>query len=426
MKKLPLKLKTYIFTIYFLTAVTFIYSYMQGILSLQDVKDLKVLLFFGAVAVVTETISVTYKNVSFSSTFAITTAVFLLYGPLAAIIVIVIGQTFKVIRFNNMYKHFFNTPFYGTLFNYCTLALSVLVSSFFYIGLGGNYKVDELLNHKFAVIVFFTVMFIINNLIIAVLSSIMLKKSVFYSFMNGARLMILNILAMSPFGVILAFVFDKYDYLGITVALMPIILARYTFYLYIEAKSQYIETVDALMKAIEERDPYTEGHSQRVGELATKIAKALKYSEWKIEDLKIASMLHDVGKIGISDQILNKPSKLTPEEFETIKGHPNKGYNILHNVKNLEHIIPIVRHHHERYDGKGYPDGKGTDELSLDVFIVQLADSIDAMATDRPYRKAMTTEEIANEVKRCSGTQFHPDVVKAYLSILQKEGKLVD
>jgi hypothetical protein len=426
MKKLPLKLKTYIFTIYLLTIIALSLSYIQGNLNIRSLPDFKVLLFFGSIAVLTETVSVNFKNVSFSSTFAITTAVFLLYGPLAAIIIIVIGQTFKVVRFNNMYKHFFNTPFYGTVCNYCTLALSVLVSSFFYMELGGTYKIDELSNHKWAVLVFFIVMFVTNNLIIAILSSIMSKKSVFYSFMSGARLMLLNILAMAPFGVILGFVFEKYNYIGIILVLIPIVLARYTFYLYIQAKSQYIETVDALMRAIEARDPYTEGHSQRVGELSVKIAKALKYSEWKIEDLKIASMLHDVGKIGIGDQILNKPGKLSQEEFEVIKGHPDKGYNILHSIKNLEHIIPIVKHHHERYDGKGYPDGKGAGVLSLDVFIVQLADAIDAMATDRPYRKAMSTEDIISEVKKCSGAQFHPEVVKAYLRVLEKEGKVVN
>jgi HD-GYP domain-containing protein (c-di-GMP phosphodiesterase class II) len=426
MKKLPLRLKVYILLIYFITIIAFGYLYIQGSLNLERIPSFNVLLFFGAISILTENVSVNYKRMSFSSTFAITTAVFLLYGPMAAIIVRIVGQTFKVVKLNNKYKHLFNTPFYGTLFNYCTLALSVLVSSFFYIELGGSYKVDQLLDHKLAVFIFFFTMFFINNLIIAILNSIMTNKSLFYSFINGMRLVSLNILAMAPFGVILAFVFDKYDYLGIAVVLMPIVLARYTFYLYIEAKGQYIETVDALMKAIEERDPYTEGHSQRVSELAVKIAKALKYSEWKIEDLKIASMLHDVGKIGIRDQILDKPSKLTQEEFEIIKGHPQKGYNILCNIKNLEHIVPIVRHHHERYDGKGYPNGMSADELNLDVFIVQLADSVDAMATDRPYRKAMNTEEIINEVKRCSGTQFHPDVVKAYLSVLQKEGKLVE
>ena len=130
-------------------------------------------------------------------------------------------------------------------------------------------------------------------------------------------------------------------------------------------------------------------------------------------------MLHDVGKIGIDDKILNKPDKLTEEEFNTIKGHPQIGFNILKDIKNLENILPIVHYHHERYDGKGYPQGKKAEELSLDVFIVQLADSIDAMAADRPYRKALSHDAIIAEVKKHSGSQFHPKVVEAYFKVLE-------
>ena len=137
----------------------------------------------------------------------------------------------------------------------------------------------------------------------------------------------------------------------------------------------------------------------------------------------MAALLHDVGKIGIDDQILNKPGKLTVEEFDTIKTHPQIGYNILKDIKNLENILPIVHYHHERYDGKGYPDGKKAEELSLDVFIVQLADSIDAMSTDRPYRKALHPDVVIEEVKKHSGTQFHPKVVEAYFKMLEKQKK---
>jgi len=177
------------------------------------------------------------------------------------------------------------------------------------------------------------------------------------------------------------------------------------------------------MLAIEARDVYTQGHSKRVAEISASIAKELKYSERKIEQLSMASLLHDVGKIGIDDHILNNPGKLSDEEFNIIKKHPLIGYNILKDIKNLENILPIVRHHHERYDGKGYPDGKRVDELSLSVFIVQLADSIDAMATDRPYRKALSHDVIIEELKKHSGSQFHPEVVEAYFKVLEKQKK---
>jgi HD-GYP domain-containing protein (c-di-GMP phosphodiesterase class II) len=230
---------------------------------------------------------------------------------------------------------------------------------------------------------------------------------------------------MTPFGVFLAYIFARFGLTGVMVIIFPIVLVRYTFYLYIESKTQYIQTVDTLMHAMEARDKYTEGHSKRVAEITTLIAKDLKYSDIKIERLHIASLLHDVGKIGIDDKILNKPGKLTAEEYEAIKTHPQIGYDILKDIKNLHDILPIIRNHHERYDGKGYPDGKKLEELDLDVFIVQLADTIDAMTTDRPYRKALSEEEVISEITKYSGTQFHPKVVQAYLNILEKQKKAV-
>jgi len=219
---------------------------------------------------------------------------------------------------------------------------------------------------------------------------------------------------MIPFGIILALFYNRYGYFGVSLALFPILLAKYTFSLYIDSKNQYIQTVNAFMNAIEARDEYTEGHSQRVAEISEMIARELKYNQKKIEQLNIAAMLHDIGKIGIKDDILNKPGKLTKEEFDIIKSHPDIGCKIIKDVKNLEYAQSIIRHHHERYDGNGYPDSKKADELSLDVFIVQLADSIDAMSTDRPYRKALSQEKIMEEINNNVGTQFHPKVVEAY------------
>jgi putative nucleotidyltransferase with HDIG domain len=179
------------------------------------------------------------------------------------------------------------------------------------------------------------------------------------------------------------------------------------------------------MHAMEARDKYTQGHTKRVGELASTIAAELKYNQWKIDEIYMAALLHDVGKIGIEDSILNKPGKLTEEEFMKIKSHPEIGYNILKDIKDSEKVRFIVRHHHERYDGNGYPDKKKADELNLDVFIIQLADSIDAMSTDRPYRKALTEEQILNEIKNNKGSQFHPDVVDAYLKVNEKQRKII-
>jgi HD-GYP domain len=232
----------------------------------------------------------------------------------------------------------------------------------------------------------------------------------------------INILAMIPFAFILVIAYNSNNYLGIALVIIPILLVRYTIQLKINSQNQYLETINALMHAMEARDKYTEGHSERVSDLSVGIAKELKLSEKHIEDLKITALLHDVGKIGIDDSILNKNGKLTDEEFQLIRKHPEIGYNILKDINGIDSVRFIVLHHHERYDGKGYPYGLKPEQLNLDVFIIGLADSIDAMLTDRPYRTARSMDYVISEVKNNRGTQFHPDVVDAYFRYLKKTG----
>jgi putative nucleotidyltransferase with HDIG domain len=306
------------------------------------------------------------------------------------------------------------------MFNYCVLVLPFLFSSFIYIKLGGAFSTNNILSRIPIIIIFCVIYFVLNALISSGLYAILNNKNFFYFFMSNATIGILSSIVMAPFGILLAYEYNLNGFLGVLVIVFPLVLARYTFSLYIQYKDQYIQTVDTLMRAMEARDKYTEGHSQRVAEISENIARVLKYSDSKIERLHMAALLHDVGKIGIDDKILNKPGKLTNEEYEIIKSHPEIGYNILKDIKNLQDLLPIVRNHHERYDGKGYPDGKSGNDLNLDVFIVQLADSIDAMSTDRPYRKALSEEEIMAEINRFRGSQFHPKVVDAYTKILEK------
>lgn len=420
MKKLPLNLKNYLLTIYAITFITLVIFLKTEHTSFVTVK-LDVFLFFVLLTTLTESFTVIYRKISFSTSFAITIASFILFGAFNAIIILALGVSFRVIKDGNVYKHILNTPFYGTVFNCCGFTLPIIYGNYFYKLVGGTTYNGKLNNNLMPIIIFGIIFYIINTFIISIVYSITSKKGIIYSFLSNFKLVLLNTFAMTPFGILLAYLFYLYSYGGVFLILVPIVLAKYTFSLYIQTKSQFVQTIDALMLAMEARDRYTEGHSKRVAEISAKIAKELRYSEWKIEQLNMAALLHDVGKIGIDDHILNKPGSLTKEEFDTIKTHPLIGYNILKDIKNLENILPIVRHHHERYDGKGYPDGKRADELSLGVFIVQLADSIDAMATDRPYRKALHPDVLIEEIKKHSGSQFHPKVVEAYFKMLEKQ-----
>jgi putative nucleotidyltransferase with HDIG domain len=430
MKNLPNKLKMYLAALYVVTIIVLIFLHLTDYMPVT-LTNYRNIIFFGMLAIITESFTVPFKGFSFSTSLAIQLATFILYGPLSAVVVTIIGVTLRIVKVENGYINILNTPIYKILFNYCVMTLSILSGSFFYFVFGGkiltgNISASNILAGDIPIyipqlVVFCAIYSIINCLIISILFSILSNKNLFYSFINNAKLSIFNTFILAPFGVILSLIFYSYKYFGVILFLFPILLARYTFLLYFESKAKFVQTVDALMSAMEARDNYTEGHSKRVAQISESIARELKYNDWKIEQLNIAALLHDVGKIGIDDYILNKPGKLTDEEFDIIKTHPEIGYNILRNIKDSEYISDIVRYHHERYDGKGYPAGKAHQELVLDVFIIQLADSIDAMATDRPYRKALTQEEILKEIEKNSGTQFHPTVVDAYFKYIKNK-----
>ena len=183
------------------------------------------------------------------------------------------------------------------------------------------------------------------------------------------------------------------------------------------------DIVDALSTALDAKNSYMCGHSQRVAELSLLMAKTMGLSLVEQERIHIGAHLHDIGKIGIPDAILNKPGKLTEDEFNTIRQHPEIGGSIVGKIKVFRSVTDIVRHHHERFDGKGYPDGLYGEEISLGARIVAVADSFDAMTTIRTYRSALCICEAIKETERCKGSQFDPAIVDI-LKALAIENKL--
>jgi len=189
--------------------------------------------------------------------------------------------------------------------------------------------------------------------------------------------------------------------------------------LYQELEEMFFQTAKSLADAIEKRDPHTGGHTQRVTLYSQAIAKYLPLTSLEKKWVKITSVLHDIGKIGIEDDILKKPKPLSPGEFEIIKRHSNMGAEIIEHIRQLREIIPGVKYHHEQVDGKGYPDGLRGKDIPILAKIVAVADTYDAMTTDRPYRKAMDKKIAIEELKRCSGTQLDGEVVEAFIHAYQ-------
>ena len=189
--------------------------------------------------------------------------------------------------------------------------------------------------------------------------------------------------------------------------------------LYQELEEMFFQTAESLSDAIEKRDPYTGGHTQRVTAYSLATAKYLPLEPMEMKWLKISSVLHDIGKIGIDDQILRKTERLNSEEFNEIKRHTSMGAEIIDHIKQLRNIIPGVKYHHEQIDGTGYPEGLRGDKIPMIAKIVSVGDTFDAMTTDRPYRRALGKEMAINELRRCSGTQFDQNVVEAFIRAYQ-------
>ena len=193
--------------------------------------------------------------------------------------------------------------------------------------------------------------------------------------------------------------------------------------LYENLKKTYIATVEALANAVEARDSYTRGHNERVYMLARAIAEELGLSSKQLEDLKIGALLHDIGKIGVPDSILNKPGPLTPEEAEIMKSHPATGAKMIETIEFLRPALPYILYHHERHDGAGYPLGLSGNAIPLEGRLLAVVDTIDAITSDRPYRKGRSLEVALDEIMKFSGAQFDPEVVKACFDA-HKKGKL--
>ncbi len=214
-----------------------------------------------------------------------------------------------------------------------------------------------------------------------------------------------------------------YPYVGlwdIAIALGPLLTIRFVLDLYKKFLNTKIESMGALLKALEEKDPYTAGHGERVSKYATLVAERLGIDGKLLEDLRMAAWLHDIGKIGIRDKVLNKPGKLSLDEFEEIKSHPVKGAEILSEVPSFRKMVPWVKYHHEHWDGSGYPEGLKGKQIPLEARIIGVVDVYDALTTQRAYRKAFSPEMALQIMKNESGKSFDPVVLAAFLDVIDK------
>ncbi len=217
-------------------------------------------------------------------------------------------------------------------------------------------------------------------------------------------------MSLSVVGVFIAQVMSI-EVAGFVLFVFPLLISRQVYQRYIRLKQGYLDTVRSLVGALEAKDPYTRGHSERVAQYAAAIADSMGLGEEAVEKIRLAAQLHDLGKVGLSDSVLRKPGSLSSDEFVEVRHHPEVGAEIVERVPALAELAPIVRHHHERYDGTGYVAGIGGNDIPLEARVLAVADSLDAMTSSRAYRAAMSMTEAVREIVSCQGSQFDPEIV---------------
>lgn len=188
---------------------------------------------------------------------------------------------------------------------------------------------------------------------------------------------------------------------------------------YEQLEKSYMESIEVLRQTVDAKDPYTRGHSDRVSDYSVLIGKHMGLDEDSLKTLKIGGLFHDIGKIGVPDHILLKPGKLTDDEYSEIKNHPSIGAHILSTATIFANLIPVVKHHHERYDGRGYPSKLAGNDIPFLARIAAVADTYDAMTSKRPYRDALPLDVVIEEIRKNSGTQFDPEIADVFLDLLE-------
>jgi hypothetical protein len=329
-------------------------------------------------------------------------------GPTAAAWVALIGTTdLREIRGR--------VAWYGVLANRAAVVLPIIVGGLAIELIRGG---GEPLQVLIAALVGAFIYFFLNLGLVAIIIVLRTGRSTreFFTAAETAHIWV-SLLTLAPLGWLMAYMYlPEHGGWWTTILFgLPVFTTRLAYQRFVEMREMFTQTIGALAEAVDKRDPYTSKHSQRVRSISVDIGRQMHVSAAELEALEWGGLLHDVGKIGVPDNVLLKQGKLTREERITMNAHPVLGAQIIGPVDRLAPELPVIRHHHEWYNGSGYPDRLMGDEIPKLARILHVADAFEAMTADRPYRKALSNEQALGELRKFAGVQFDPEVVDAFV-----------
>ena len=314
---------------------------------------------------------------------------------------------------------------YGTLMNHAGIMLPVIVAGVIrlaVISVATAFGASSLVVDFVATVIAATALFALNMAIVGGVVALRTGHTFMAVIVGDYRDTAFNNLAMGPLGWLMGLVFSIQWWATVLFAL-PLYTTRMASQRFVEMRDMFTQTIGALAEAVDKRDPFTARHSQRVKEIAVDIGQIMRVSDYELEALEWGGLLHDVGKIGVPDNVLLKQERLTREERMIMNAHPVLGAQIIAPVMKLAPELPIIRHHHEWYNGSGYPDRLIGDEIPKLARILHVADAFEAMTAARPYRMTpLTQEQALAELRKFAGVQFDPVVVDAFVRTKHVEG----
>jgi putative nucleotidyltransferase with HDIG domain len=426
MKSLPHLLRLYVGTVSLLGGGVLLLA-----LSRLPTYDLGGYAFFVLLSILVEAAAIRWQSLKgrgVSASLALTYAVLIIYGPLPAGLVHavkgLVGAFYPERR-----------PLHRAVFDAALLAISGTAAGLSYLLLPGLLGQSSRLFVFPAAIVAGLADYFITTTGTVVAIALYRSTSALKAWRESFSLIPIPHLLLAVLGAIIALGYGQIGLLGLVLFFLPLLLARYIFKSYIDKAHWQVELlraanaaldmanqdlIETLAAVIDARDVFTYGHSTQVTDYALAIAKEMGLPDEEREVIRKAGLLHDIGKVGISEKILAKKGAITQDERYILEQHPVLGEEILGRVKDMKKLAGIVGSHHERYDGKGYPYGRKGEEIPLAGRILGVADALDAMLSDRPYRPAMNLLQALLEVQRNAGTQFDPHVVEALLRVAEK------